>query len=446
MGTSTARSNYSSITPQFQYEYGTNNNARGFAITYNDTSTTGPVVFLGKTKGATVGSNTLVASGDELGQITFNGSDGTNMLQGAAIVAAVDGTPGANDMPGRLVFSTTADGASSPTERMRINSSGQVLINTSSALPLTPALSVYALNIETFVGGGLLNHCIGMTRHGGTVPEAGQRMTFARSRGTTAGSVTLVANGDQLGAIDFAGADGTDFGTSAASITCEVDGTPGANDMPGRLVFATTPDGSNSPVERMRIDNGGAVTISSSRPGTGVVAIDNSSNTNGTQALGLLNRANANNTSSYYLVCQEPFVANRCFIYGNGNLANSNNSYGAISDIKLKENIADAASQWSDLKALQVRNYNFKEETGQQTHRQIGLIAQEVELVSPGLVYESPDRDTEGNDLGTVTKSVNYSVLYMKAVKALQEAMERIETLEASNADLLSRVAALEPG
>jgi hypothetical protein len=121
-------------------------------------------------------------------------------------------------------------------------------------------------------------------------------------------------------------------------------------------------------------------------------------------------------------------------VFGNGNVTNANNSYGAISDIKLKENIVDANSQWDDLKALQVRNYNFKEG---QTHTQIGLIAQEVELVSPGLVSESPDRDAEGNDLGTVTKSVNYSVLYMKAVKALQEAMERIETLEA-------KVAALE--
>jgi hypothetical protein len=65
-------------------------------------------------------------------------------------------------------------------------------------------------------------------------------------------------------------------------------------------------------------------------------------------------------------------------------------------------------------------------------------------LVSPGLVSESPDRDADGNDLGTVTKSVNYSVLYMKAVKALQEAMERIETLETQNADLLARVTALE--
>jgi hypothetical protein len=114
-------------------------------------------------------------------------------------------------------------------------------------------------------------------------------------------------------------------------------------------------------------------------------------------------------------------------VWTNGNVQNTNNSYGAISDIKLKENIVDASSQWNDLKAVQVRNYNFKEG---QTHTQLGVVAQEIELVSPGLVTESPDLDDEGNDLGTVTKSVNYSVLYMKAVKALQEAMERIETLE----------------
>jgi hypothetical protein len=120
-------------------------------------------------------------------------------------------------------------------------------------------------------------------------------------------------------------------------------------------------------------------------------------------------------------------------VWSNGNVVNTNNSYGAISDVKLKENIVDATSQWNDIRALQVRKYNFKEG---QIHTQIGLIAQEVELVSPGLVTESPDRDGDNNDIGTVTKSVNYSVLYMKAVKALQEAMERIENLEADVAQL----------
>ena len=123
-------------------------------------------------------------------------------------------------------------------------------------------------------------------------------------------------------------------------------------------------------------------------------------------------------------------------VWTNGNVVNANNSYGSLSDAKLKENIVDASSQWNDIKDLRVRNYNFIEG---QTHTQIGVVAQEVETVSPGLVYESPDTDEEGNDLGTTTKSVNYSVLYMKSVKALQEAMDRIETLEA-------KVAALEAG
>jgi hypothetical protein len=109
-----------------------------------------------------------------------------------------------------------------------------------------------------------------------------------------------------------------------------------------------------------------------------------------------------------------------------GDVENANNSYGSLSDIKLKENIVNAKSQWDDLKALQVRNYNFKAETGYSSHTQIGLIAQEVELISPNLVGQSIDDETN-----ETTKTVNYSVLYMKAVKALQEAMTRIETLEA---------------
>ena len=74
----------------------------------------------------TLASPTTVNSGENLAVVRFEGYDGTNYIQAASITAAVDGTPGTNDMPGRLVFSTTADGASSTTERMRINSSGQV--------------------------------------------------------------------------------------------------------------------------------------------------------------------------------------------------------------------------------------------------------------------------------------------------------------------------------
>jgi len=69
-------------------------------------------------------SSGAVASGDRLGRITFSGDDATNVTCAAIIESFVDGTPGTNDMPGRLVFSTTADGAASSTERMRIDSNG----------------------------------------------------------------------------------------------------------------------------------------------------------------------------------------------------------------------------------------------------------------------------------------------------------------------------------
>jgi hypothetical protein len=68
----------------------------------------------------------IVSSGDFVGQVLFRGYDGANFIPMALIDSRVDGTPGTNDMPGRLVFSTTADGASSPTERMRIRSDGNI--------------------------------------------------------------------------------------------------------------------------------------------------------------------------------------------------------------------------------------------------------------------------------------------------------------------------------
>ena len=91
-----------------------------------------PSVILSRSRSATIGSFSSVASGDAIGAINFNGDDGTAFVVGASITSYVDGTPGTNDMPGRLVFSTTADGASTVTERMRIDSTGAVGIGTTS--------------------------------------------------------------------------------------------------------------------------------------------------------------------------------------------------------------------------------------------------------------------------------------------------------------------------
>jgi hypothetical protein len=127
-------------------------------------------------------------------------------------------------------------------------------------------------------------------------------------------------------------------------------------------------------------------------------------------------------------------LSGRLVIRDSGNALNTNGSYGAISDIKLKQDVSDAVSQWDDIKSIRIRKYRFK--NNPDAPLLIGVIAQEIEKVSPGLVDEELDRDREGNDLGTTTKSVKYSILYMKAVKALQEAMARIEKLEAEMAAL----------
>ena len=151
-------------------------------------------------------------------------------------------------------------------------------------------------------------------------------------------------------------------------------------------------------------------------------------NTDGLQAF--YNGVTPNNTSRYFFRGKDA-TAKRVIIYSNGNIVNANNSYGSISDVKLKENIVDASSQWDDIKALTVRKYSMKADS-LDAPNMLGVIAQELETAGMGgLVFESPDKDADNNDLGTVTKQVNYSILYMKAVKALQEAMDRIETLEA---------------
>ena len=88
--------------------------------------TGGPVNYLAKSRSGTIGTRGIVSSGDSLGSLNFQGDDGTNFVPGASIAAASDGTPGTNDMPGRLMFSTTADGASATTERMRIANGGNI--------------------------------------------------------------------------------------------------------------------------------------------------------------------------------------------------------------------------------------------------------------------------------------------------------------------------------
>ena len=240
----------------------------------------------------------------------------------------------------------------------------------------------------------------------------------------------------------------------------------------GQHYFRTAPSGTKDAAatltNRMVINNVGGITTD------GQFCF---MKTNSTTTASMTFRKDTNTDADNidYLQCRRIDNTAMLIIAGTGNVTNVNNSYGATSDVKLKENIADASSQWDDIKAVKVRKYSFKSENAD-TSTQIGVIAQELEASGMGgLIVDkqdevfderktiTDDRETirsgeYGEDgayspievpnpefgeqipnpefgrhlsfADTVTKEVKYSVLYMKSIKALQEAMTRIEALE----------------
>jgi hypothetical protein len=104
------------------------------------------------------------------------------------------------------------------------------------------------------------NPVAGFVHVNDTTANSGSNTFACRSRGTLA-VPTIVQNNDSLWNMYIAGNDGTDLAL-AAEIRVEVDGTPGSNDMPGRILLRTTPDGSQAPVDAVKIDSAQNVTVS----------------------------------------------------------------------------------------------------------------------------------------------------------------------------------------
>jgi len=227
--------------------------------------------------------------------------------------------------------------------------------------------------------------------------------------------------------------------------------------------------------ERMRIDSSGRLLVGSSSAiasAGGAIFQQSQSNNNWTQYVensassgniyGQLIKftgQSPDNNSSAFLSCQDS-SSTKFIVYSDGDAYNHDGTFAQLSDRRIKDNITDANSQWEDIKAMRFVNYQRKDDIRQygtdEAKVQLGVIGQELEAVSPNLVrsvdptasdvisssefgslYVEDDDIPEGKQVGDVkdvtdkVKGVAYSILYMKSVKALQEAMTRIETLEA---------------
>jgi hypothetical protein len=290
------------------------NDSSGFCFgVYRSADNSNPPRYVMYKSRGSSGSPAVVQSGDSIGDIEFKGYDGTNYLTSSRISTVVDGTPGANDMPGRLVFSTTADGSASPTERMRIDSSGRVGIGTSS-----PGTNFHVVGTSLFNGtqSALCNSTTGSYitfQHNGTsigdigtgnqIISGGTLSDFALSSRAT-GSVVFGINATErmrltadgrLGigtsspgyALDVAAADATANTGYAARIRANTTAGAGALQFTdsaataqyGLLVFGQNgvgtlqADGASSALifstnstERLRIDSSGRVGIGTGSP------------------------------------------------------------------------------------------------------------------------------------------------------------------------------------
>ena len=281
------------------------------------------------------------------------------------------------------------------------------------------------------------------------------------------GGITLLNGTSHEGSINFGDSGDNDIGRltydhSADSMFMITNGTIRAKiASDGDISIGTTSNEAQLHVEHdaSNIDGG----------------LYNCSNTSFSQNVIKLQCSRDTNNGSYGIIHARNGGGHVFNVADSGNVVNTNNSYGSLSDERIKQNIADASSQWDDIKALKIRKYKLKKSVnkdGDSAPTHLGVVAQELEASGMnGLVEESKpekedvalhsdfgtvvsgtadngatpiyEKDEKGNNTdkligyedvftaGQNKKEVKYSVLYMKAIKALQEAMTRIETLEA---------------
>jgi hypothetical protein len=302
---------------------------------------------------------------------------------------------------------------------VNIDSSGRLLVGTSSDVS-NGSSNVKAQIIESDFG------ALAVGRSGTTI-----------NSGTTIGDLRFYGNSGNTAAYGL-----------FAQITCTADGSASSNtDNPGRLTFSTTADGASSPTERMRIDNNGQIQMGRTAPvGNERLALQGlgvpcgyffQGNNSNVDVLELRNAFNQGGQTATYIRFADHGGTTRGSITG----TTSGTAYNTSSDYRLKENVVPLTGAIDRLNQLQVRRFNFIADPDTTVD---GFLAHEAQEVVPECVTGTKDEvDDEGNP---VYQGIDQAKLVPLLTAALQKAIGRIETLEASNAALETRLTALEGG
>jgi hypothetical protein len=322
------------------------------------------------------------------------------------------------------------------TERARIDSSGRMLVGTSVYRSVGDTFFPTGMFYSEGTGTAHYQAFVGVSNRNDV---GGPILVFGKSRGTVVGSNTIVANGDQLGSIRFAGANGTNLSARGAEIFCEVDGTPSSTSMPGRLVFRTTPSGTTITTERMRITNTGAINLNT----TSGANINVGSGTQDGATFyvpggtgGILQASNNNNIVAFFRRRGSDgsvidFRRDTTSV-GAISVTTTSTAYNTSSDYRLKENVVDLDGAIDRLKLLPVHRFNFIADPDTVVD---GFIAHEAAEVVPECVTGTKDEvDEDGNP---EYQGIDQSKIVPLLTAALQEAIGEIELLK-------TRVAALE--
>ena len=443
-----------------------------------DTTSTG-VTITGAVK---IGSNTLATPNGDADNLVIDTGD---VDSGLSILSATTGRiyfgDAADNDVGSIRYVHTDNSMrfeTAASERLRIDSDGRLLVGASTArgnfYNSSGAETRFLVEGTTFT-----TSSAALVRNSNNASDA--ELVLAKSRGGSVGSNTVVQTDDSLGAVSFQGSDGTQF-VEAASITAFVDASPGSNDMPGRLSFSITSDGASTTTERMRINKKGFMKMGPriTDSNNGVADLDSArheftSDDNGwtiivTHTSGaasehegiLIDYAGSPNGTGNSFLQGNDSNGTRFRFASNGGLYNYQSNDSNLSDEREKKNIVSLDTKWDKVKSWELKKFHYNEDADSDDLR-YGVIAQQVEehcpeVLSEWVKQEAKDAvlDGDGNvvtpAVAEVTrKGVKEQQMMWMAIKALQEAQTRIETLETQNTaqqtqinDLITRVTALE--